>query len=67
MRYDYKSGSFIKTSSILSKFQKDKQDYVRRAGGDFYTDVRNAITKNDNKSDAQKRKEIKELDKFIIL
>ena len=60
MRYDYNSGKFVTTTSILSSFRRDKERYVRESGGELLESVEENI-KGSKRSDQEKEKMLKEV------
>ena len=64
MRYDYDSGRFVKTSSIIGASREKKMRYVKEAGGEFYEDVERSI-RNSSNNDKKKRKMLENMDKFF--
>ena len=65
MRFDYRSGKFVKTKSILSEQRARKEEYIKDSGGEFYEDVISAIDKKYKNNKSENSRVQKEALKFF--
>ena len=65
MRYDYKKGIFVKTSSILADFNKEKRKYVKNSAEDYLDAIENKLANRKGMSQEKKDQMMEEAYKYF--